>query len=319
MNTIKPQGKKILRLKSQSGLSLIELMISMVVGLFLLAGVVTNFISTTDADIKRAAVGEMDANAAMAINILRQTISHAGYRSIENAILEDDNPFYTKNKDVANATCRNGSDRDLWTVSANNRTRDSDSKDFLTVISLADNPCKTGHTSCPPGSGNENPDALVYTDCTGIGATSNAHSVACSSDPDVGMKVPADAKIYSSFWLLKNSESPEDRTLYCDGSRGGRQAIVNDVEAIQYLYGVTNEAGSTTYRSANQVEAAGQWAMVTSVQVGLLMRSSNQYVLDQVSTKTQYNLLKTNVDIATKDLRRLFRVYTTSINLENSK
>ena len=51
MNIINLQSKKILRLKSQSGLSLIELMISMVVGLFLLAGVVTNFISTTDADI----------------------------------------------------------------------------------------------------------------------------------------------------------------------------------------------------------------------------------------------------------------------------
>ena len=35
----------------------------MVVGLFLLAGVVTNFIGTKDADVKRDAVGEMDANA----------------------------------------------------------------------------------------------------------------------------------------------------------------------------------------------------------------------------------------------------------------
>ena len=47
------------------------------------------------------------------------------------------------------------------------------------------------------------------------------------------------------------------------------------------------------------------------------MRSSRQYVLDQVGTKTRYNLLNTNVDIAAKDLQRLFRVYTTTINLEN--
>jgi type IV pilus assembly protein PilW len=317
MNIINLQSKKILRLKRQSGLSLIELMISMVVGLFLLAGVVTNFISTTDADIKRDAVSEMDANASAAFNTLRQTIQHAGYSSIEN--IRIDNPFYTENEAVTNVTCRNGSQRDLWSVPANRRTRDSDSKDFLTVISLADNPCTAGNASCPAGSGNENPDALVYTDCTGGGATRDARAVSCSTDLDVGMNDPTEAKIYSSFWLMKNSSSPEDRTLYCGGSRSEPQPLVNDVEAIQYLYGVTNDAGRTTYRRADQVEAGDQWGMVTSVQVGLLMRSSNQYVLDQVSTKTRYNLLNTNVDIAAKDLRRLFRIYTTTINLENKR
>ncbi len=306
-----------LRLKSQTGMSLIELMISMVVGLFLLTGVVTNFISTKNADVKRDAISEMDANATAVFNILRQTISHAGYRSIENARLEDDLAFYTENKVVANATCRNGSQRDLWSVPANRRTRDSSTKDFLTVISLADNPCLAGNASCPPGSGNENPAALVYTDCTGGGATRDARTVACSTDPNVGMNNPTEAKIYNSFWLVKNVSSPEDRTLYCAGSRSEPQPIVNNVESIQYLYGIKNEAGNTTYRRANQITNNGQWPMVSSVQVGLLMRSSRQNVLDQPSTKTRYNLLKQNVDISSTDLRRLFRVYTTTINLEN--
>ncbi len=311
------QTDRILMLKRQAGMSLIELMISMVVGLFLLAGVVTNFISTKGADVKRDAVSEMDANATAAFNILRQTISHAGYRSIENALLEDDLAFYTENKVAANATCRNGSQRDLWSVPANRRTRDSATKDFLTVISLADNPCLAGSASCPPGSGNENPAALVYTDCTGGGANRDARTVACSTDPDVGMNNPTDAKIYSSFWLVKNASSSENRTLYCAGSRSEPQPIVENVESIQYLYGIKNEAGSTTYRRANQITNDGQWPMVSSVQVGLLMRSSRQNVLDQPSTKTRYNLLKQNVDISSADLRRLFRVYTTTINLEN--
>lgn len=309
------QRQELSGLKHQSGLSLIELLISMVVGLFLLAGVVTNFIGTKDADVKRDAVGEMDANATFAFSALRQAISHAGYPSIEN--INIDNAFYTKNEVVPNATCRDGSQRDLWSVPANRRTRDSSTKDFLTVVSLADNPCLAGNSSCLSGSGNENPAAQVYTDCNGGGATRDAHTVACSTDPDNGMNDPTQAVIYSSFWLMKNKSSAEDRTLYCGGSRSEPQPIVNNVEAIQYLYGVTNAAGRTTYRRANQVEAADQWGMVTSVQVGLLMRSSNKYVLDAPSTKTRYNLLKTNVDIASDDLQRLFRVYTTTINLEN--
>lgn len=65
--------------QSGSGVSLVELMISMVVGLFLLAGVVTNFIGTKDADRTRDAVSEMDANASAAFSILRPVIAHAGY------------------------------------------------------------------------------------------------------------------------------------------------------------------------------------------------------------------------------------------------
>jgi len=101
------------------------------------------------------------------------------------------------------------------------------------------------------------------------------------------------------------------RSFHCN------QPIVNDVESIQYLYGVKNNAGSITFRNATQVTNNRQWPMVVSVQVGLLMRSSNEFVLDKPSTKTRYNVLNRNINIAVRDRRRLFRVYTTTINLEN--
>jgi len=307
--------------RHQSGLSLIELMISMVVGLFLLAGVVTNFIATTKSDSKREAVSEMDANAVLAFEYLRRTISHAGYPSMENTPMET--PFYTVDRDIPNPdSCGDGSKRDFHTIEKNRRTHDEDTdRDYLMVVSLADNPCVSGATRCdgPSRVADINPAALVYTDCNGGGALRDRRAVACSTDPDVGMDDSRDAKIYSAFWLKKYHTSPEDRTLYCEGNRGGSQPIVKDVEAIQYLYGVRDAAGNTNYRNATQVESLDQWPMVTSVQVGLLMRSSNQYVLDKPSTKTRYNLLKQNIDIHDRDKRRLFRVYTTTINLENRK
>jgi len=302
----------------QSGLSLVELMISMVVGLFLLAGVVTNFISTTDTDRTRQAVSEMDANASAAFNLLRPVISHAGYPSIENVRLEK--PFYTViDGTVENSTCRDGSNKITWTDTINQPTKDLANRDQLTVISLADNPCKAGLASCA-NAADRNPAALVFTDCTGGGAdldSGNSRVVSCSTDPVKGMQDPTKAKIYNTFTLLRNNSSDDDRVLSCQGSRGGKQPMVDNVEAIQYLYGVTDDTGNTYYRSANQVESEGQWGMVSSVQVGLLMRSSEQYLLKKPSTKNAYNLLKRKVDIADRDLRRLFRVYTTTINLEN--
>lgn len=320
--TIKFTQKTLCTPKNQSGLTLVELMISMVVGLFLLAGVVTNFLSTSKADTKRVAISEMDSNAAAAFQFLRKSISHAGYPSLENTPMES--PFYItrelSTKDFEeSSTCLTGVARDKFPIRPNRTTRDGTGKDFLTVVSLADNPCLPGKTRCdgPSRVADINPAALVFTDCNGGGAQRNAHSVACSTDPNLGMPDSRDARIYSSFWLKKNISSDEDRTLYCDGSRGGSQPIINDVESIQYLYGVRDAEGQTNYRTAKQVTVADQWGIVASVQVGLLMRSSQQYVLDTVATKTRYNLLKTNIDIHARDSRRLFRVYTTTINLEN--
>ncbi len=143
----------------QSGLSLIELMISMVVGLFLLAGVVTNFVGTKDADRMRDAISDMDANANAAFTVMRSTISHAGYSSIENVRI--DKPFYTESDGVLTnpTSCRNGLRPNRWTPNFNRRTRDINVQDRMTVVSLADNPCNPGSTSCP-NIADVNPGAL---------------------------------------------------------------------------------------------------------------------------------------------------------------
>lgn len=309
--------------KSQQGLSLIELMISMVVSLFLLAGVVTNFISTKNADIKREALSEMDSGASIALEALRQTISHGGYQGIDNITL--DKAFYTEadhdNGGAENATCGTGSATNIWSPIAplNDRfTQDEGSGDQISIVYRADNPCLAGEASCDTAA-KQNPSAQIYYDCAGGGQDrSDPRVVACSTDSENGGMIdPTQSKIYSSFHLILDPGNVNDRALFCRGSRGDSQIISDNIEAIQYLYGVTDNNGLTYYRDASQVETNNQWGEVTSVQVGVLMRSSRQNVLDQASTKTSYNLLETPINIAAGDLRRLFKVYTTTINLEN--
>ena len=296
----------------QQGLSLLELLISITLGAFLLTGVVTNFISTKSSDKTRAALSEMDANGRMALNVLRQTIQHAGYQSINNVRLEV--PFYTpKDGNLTNPVCSDGTLRDVTTPGTNRRTRDGTGtrpKDVITVVTLADNPCKAGFPTCA-SSAQANPNALVYYDCLGGGATrDNSRVTACSTDPKVGMPDPTQAKIYSSFFIKSNN------TLYCQGSRSTAQPIVDNVVSVQFLYGVKKEDGTTAFLTAKQVNDRDQWGYVTSVQVALLMRSSSN-ILKEPSDKTSYNLLDENIKIKSDDLRRLYRVYTSTINLEN--
>ena len=302
--------------KYQSGVSLVELMISMVVGLFLLVGVVTNFLSTKDTDRSRMAISEMDANASFVFDVMRKSITHAGYVSVD-PIIQAVPGFYTERdaSPLANQSCRDGSQRDLLNMRMD-RTADFANRDILTVISLADNPCRDGLSSCS-NDADVDPDALVYYDCSGGGMTRDTNVVACSTDPNVGMSERAQARVYSSFRLLINTGSTDDRTLFCDGNRGGTQPIVNNVEAVQYLYGVKEDDNSVTFKNADTVSIDNDWEKVRSVQVALLMRSSEQNLLKKDSDKKFYSLLDKKVDIDASDLKRLFRVYTTTINIEN--
>lgn len=291
----------------QAGLSLIELMISMVIGLFMLAGVISSFVGTKDSDKTRNAISEMDANASAVFSVMRQTISHAGYTSIHGKLL--DKGFYTRRDGaLTNPTCRDGSMlRDVRTPRAFQATRDRDRGDTITIVTLADNPCLAGNPACPGNAVLQNPEAKVFTDCTGGGADRDVRAVQCSADEAVGMVNPSDARIYSTFRLAGN-------TLRCDGSRGGTQPLVDNIEAMQIMYGVRQENGSTLYSRADVVEINNNWGLVTSVQIGLLLRSSEDFILKS-DGPSRYALLDRSFRV--RQLRRLYRVYTTTINLAN--
>ena len=295
----------------QRGLSLVELLIAMVIGLFLMGGLITNFVSTKGSDKTRKITSEMDASAQTALNTLRQAITHAAYPSISNIALDkafvtkDDFPPGSSNETkIENPNCSDGVARDITRPKYKHRTRDGGGsrgtgiRDFLTIVSLADNPL--------------DPDALVYYDCTGGGMTRNAHDVACSTD---NMPNKRDAKVFSTF-RVNNVGTPAVPTLYCDGSRGGTQRIADNVYAIQYLYGVKQDTGTTIYKEANKVEDDDQWELVNSVQIALLMRSEEKNATTKTS-KASYKLLNRSVYIPPSHRHRIYRIYTTTVNLEN--
>ncbi|MCF6190052.1 MAG: PilW family protein [Cocleimonas sp.] len=306
--------KTSLELQFQRGLSLVELLIAMVIGIFLVGGLITNFVSTKGSDKMRNISSEMDSSAQTAMNILRQAITHAAYPSINNIELEKS--FVTKkdfpngssdNTRIENPNCSDGVARDITRPRYKFRTRDGGGsggngiRDLLTIVSLADNPL--------------DPDALVYYDCTGGGMTRNAHDVACSTD---NMPNKREAKIFSTFRVKNTAGTP---TLYCDGSRGGGQPIADNVYAIQYLYGVTKDPqdkdiAKTIYKGANAIDDADEWGLVNSVQIALLMQSAEENATTQAS-ESQYRLLNRNINIPSGGRHRLYRVYTTTVNLEN--
>ena len=306
---------KIIRstLKKNQGMSLIETMVSMVLGLFLVLGLTTMYLGSKKTDKVRDAVSDIEENARLTLNTIRSAIEHAGYKTVDNIPL--DKPFYTPSDGaLGNENCRGSGTSIINSVlltppaALTGYTKDGDidnlESDILTVIYRADNPDK----------------GPVFFDCSGEAyATATdpvAQQKACSTDPGVGISDPWKSRIYNGIYVNQS-----DKTLRCLGSRssGTSSSLVlsENIENMQIRYGVTttDSAGikETTYKKADDVETDDEWEAVTSVQVAILVASERD-VLDKSESHT-FNLLDEQISL--DEDRKIYRKFTTTINLPN--
>ena len=274
--------------KNTQGITLIELLISSVVGMVIILSLTTLYFTSQKNTRTQDAISNMEENARIALSSLRQTIEHAGFPSIYNVPLEK--PFHSTidgNIDT-NARCRGGSQKLVKPSSIRTKvTKDDGTKDIIVVKYIADNENDANHE--------------LILDCTGAKVLPE-----CSADPISGMYNPMDAVVYNAFYIgSKNA-------LLCAGSRNAiPQPIAEDITNIQFLYGVNNSSGMA-YLTATQVETNKTWENVISVQVAILARSSKE----TLSTKKQRYFVLLDKKLSKND-KYLYRVYTTTINLPN--
>ena len=316
------------------GLSLIELMISMTIGIFLVAGIMSMYFGSRVSDKTRTELSDIDANARIALRALKDTIQHAGYRSVEN-LQQFEKPFYTESDGDIDDTVVCSDNKKLVVspgllnppTELEGFTKDNDNGDSLTVVYLADNPgegqlyydCATLNNSVSDSS------SRAYHSNNSDLATDKARQLACSTDKahpqltpgDIkqGMINSIDAKIYSGFFLRKESGKPKQ--LVCYGSRSESNTplvIADNIENMQFLYGVSN-AGLTTFKNATDVENNDEWASVSSVKIAILVGSEDEKVLENPTDRT-YQLLDKVVSIGDDDLH-MYKVYTTTVSLQN--
>jgi len=272
----------------EKGLSLIEMMISITIGMVIILGLSSVYLSSQKSSVIRDAIGGMEANARIALSGVRQIIKHAGYPSIYNVPLEK--PFHTAVDGLIDITerCRDGTEKLVKPSSISNKsTKDSGTRDNIVVKYMADNQADT--------------NAEIITDCTG-----GRVPIGCSADPDVGMYDPIKAVVYNALYITSK------HVLTCAGSRNiVPQPIAENISFMQFLYGVNTGVG-TSYLTATEVEANNQWEMVTSVQVAILVRSAGNVL--QIKTQRQFLLLDKSL---TRNDKHLYRTYSTTINLPN--
>ncbi len=305
--------------RRQRGLTLIELLVSLAIGLVIMVAIVSAYIGAAGSSRVAESYSRMNEDGQAALSILTQHIRMTG-----------NNP---KQPDYASTTPRNPA---FGTGTFAIRGCDGNFSDITTAPGLADLTCSTtsGSDSIAVAYEADRYNTVADsagqpTDCLGqalptVSGTVNRWDGTAVTSSTVSFSI-ADNRFY-----VGTSTAITTPSLFCKGNGGTTtQPLVENVESMHIAYGVAPSTASTTltvagYLSATQVltqtDLAGlandslRWAKVATVRVCLIVRSENPVAPDSASA--QYLQCDGTLNTSPPDLR-LRRAYSTTIVLRN--
>ncbi len=332
----------------QTGLSLVELMVALVVGLLLLGGVIEIFIANKQTYRVADASAQIQENARFAMEILNRDIRMAGYqgcagqaRILVNTLNDTSSFLYDFGTPVQGFEATSSSS---WTPAIDaSITSPLGGRDIVTIrgvfdegVAIIGQPSNTGdcndsssHTAdlkVTDASAFSDGDIVIAGNCsrasifqiTNINPLGNiVHNTGGSVTPgnatkDLGTCYAGNGELAKidtrTFYIRTNAAGLP--ALYRKDGNDAAEELVAGIEDMQILYGIDTDGDGTAdrYTSANSV---GDWNQVVAVRIHLLLQS----IEDNVTTAPQpYTFDGATV---TPTDRRLRRVYTTTIALRN--
>jgi type IV pilus assembly protein PilW len=282
----------------QKGLSLIEMMVALTLGLFVIAGILSIFSGTKQAYLYQEQTAKIQESGRFVMNFLSKYIRMAGYRN---------DPMTQE-----------------WTsVFPSYNFTDSGQK-----INFKAGQVIAGFDAV--AKGNEI-DSIIFryrggkdgvTDCLGNSP------VQSKGDPNPAL--PAKQRVMINIFSLSDDDSDNGRSLSCRARIVGEdgtflfsdpdQPLVSGIQAMQIQYGIndgqdSNRIIAQRYMTATQLNnKPSLWNFVVSVKIALLFRSE-----DKVVTQPQtYYFPPGSKGTQAKDYPlSLRRVFTMTINLNN--
>lgn len=282
---------KNIKYNNNQGFTLVEFLLAMSLGIFLIAGVSTVYISSKQTYNVRDQTSELDENARAALRALKHHIAHAGYASTTGMLL---NNFILPTGTALTAeNCADGT-LNIQNTAVIDTSADrsiANGGDTIGLMFMA--------------------DAELSSDCSGQSSLSDQCYAPNSAIRD-------SSYVYNSFSVggtRTNSSGDLVPDLRCGGSLNTvRQPWASGIENMQLQYGVDSNADGAVdnYWNATTVESNGVWANIISVRVGLLVRS-----IDPVFEQNVAESFQVLDELITTDDRYRRSVYTTTIRLKN--
>ncbi len=285
----------------QRGVSLIEVMVSVVIGLVVVGAVLVSYLSSGKTSRQQAAYAEMNENAQMALTLISRDLLLAGYAQVTGA------PAPTPPATVTTFT-RTYSARAVFGC------------DPGFAI-----PNTTGAVACAVSGSNPSIEVVYEADTSNTVPVSGAPSDCKGSQIRPMLTVPLNHYItYNRFFLAVGATGRSE--LHCasatqdaSGSAVSAEPLVDNVDAMKFWYGEANAANPreiVRYVSAANVT---DWLRVVSVRVCLIVRSSEPVIdmelyPDPLNPPKYLDCDSTQQTISDRFLRRAYFSTTTLRN-----
>jgi type IV pilus assembly protein PilW len=333
-------------LGSQRGLTLVELMVALVMGLVLLGGVVTVFVANKETYRVQDALARVQENGRFSLSLLTRELRTSGLMGCSTLkplskprnTVRDGSLFpagsrfaeYERPVDGFEAISTSAWSPALDTQFASLATQPTGGNDVLLVRvvdgneeRVATHAATTAPLVLQANSRLQAGDVAIVSDCegaavfqvTGVSGTTVTHNV------DLGKQFPSAATVAevqevrnTTYYVAPSNVSAEPALWRWDGINAA-QEMAEGVERMQLRYGVdiNGDQAVDQYDTAAQVETGNNWDNVISVRVSVVVRSPDQNV---TSGGQGYVLDGTNVSVASTDTR-LRQVFTTTIAVRN--
>lgn len=298
-----------LKRKAVQGLSLIELMISMVIGLVIVGGLIAMYSNTLGSTAVAKAQSEMNEDAQYILRVLSHQIQQAGYnpiqrgRSTVNTLIGGFGVF----------ACSNG---------------------FSNATSAANASALTCNAAAAAGGHGL---AIAYeADIRNTKATSGSLPTNCLGNALVQQ---TDASSGDTYYVAENRYYVKNNALYCAGTETTiqEQPLADNVEKLEVSLGTAHPtngtkfvAGYLTPTEIGPATVAGgtvgvdpnlvaltpeqRWGKVVTVRICVIMRSDKEVLTEATD---YYGCDSSAASTVTPGDRRLYRAYVRTIAIRN--
>lgn len=308
----------------QAGLSLIELMIAVTIGLLLLAGVVTIVTNSSRTQQELENIGRQIENGRYAIELLQREVPHAGYYGEyygfpEPAALPDPCATAVGDIDAALSLPIQGYDSPAGNPPPG-CLGDADHRDGTDILVIRR--ASTATTAIDALTANE----LYLQSRSWDHVLATAAGGETAADPgsyDLEKRDNSVANIrrlHTDIYFIGPDDDgvPTLKRLRLTGSGGAlafeEQALVSGIESLQIDYGIDSDGDSIPDAFTTDPGGVADWADVVNLRVHLVVRNSTP-TPGHTDTKTYDVGLEGSVGPANDDYRR--RAYIASIRAIN--
>ncbi|MES9900899.1 MAG: PilW family protein [Sedimenticola sp.] len=338
---------------NESGFSLVELMVAMVISLILIGAAGTIYVTSKKSYSLQEDLGRIQENARFALEFVKYDIRMAGYygcaddpTSVTNHVNGSSGTLFDSSNSIQGINSATTTSEWLPGNGSLGITDIRLGTDAITISYLGSGditvttPYMNTHAAAlhaSTGNGLKKGDIVAVSDCYATDIfqiTSNNPDTSGTVDHNTGTGSPGNAtkdlsKTYEGDAFIRAYHSVR---YYIRSDAGGgpalmRQSLTNaagsltaasaelveGIEDMQILYG-EDTTGSSEPDSYLDAGSVVNWDKVRSVRISLLSSSINEYGVDK-DTQT-YTLLDTTFDDSS-DERRRRRVFTTTILARN--